>query len=82
MLSDPLDEKNRMEETVTNEGSIEALADFPFVESKKKTALVISLLNTLHDLSYVGIDTCSAVLVSTERKDFAFIDDSQAVKTQ
>ncbi len=38
---------------------------------------MVSLLNTLHDLSYVGIDTCSAVSVSTERKDFAFVDDSQ-----
>jgi hypothetical protein len=59
---------------------MEALADYPFVEPKRKTVLVISLLNTLHDLNYVGIDTCSAVSVSTERKDFQFIDDSQEAK--
>jgi hypothetical protein len=59
---------NWMEETVTGEENMEALADFPYVESKKKTVLVVSLLNTLHDLNYVGIDTCSAVSVSTERK--------------
>ena len=41
---------------------------------------MVSLLNTLHDLNYVGIDTCSAVSVSTERKDFAFIDDSLEAK--
>jgi hypothetical protein len=50
------------------------------VEPKEKTVLVISLLNTLHDLNYVGIDTCSAVSVSTERGDFAFVDDSKAAK--
>jgi hypothetical protein len=80
VLSDQLDAKGRMEETVTNEWDMEALRDFPFVEPKKKTVLVISLLNTIHDLSYVGIDTCSAVSVSTERKDFAFIDDSQEAR--
>jgi hypothetical protein len=69
-----------MEETVTDEGNMEALVDYPFVESKEKTVLVISLLNTLHDLNYVGIDTCSAVSVSTEKGDFSFIDDSQAAK--
>jgi hypothetical protein len=80
VLSDLLDSRGRMEETVTSEKDMEALSDFPFVESKKKTVLVISLLNTLHDLNYVGIDTCSAVSVSTERKDFPFIDDSQEAR--
>jgi hypothetical protein len=80
VLSDRLDAKGRMEETVTSETDMEALSDFPFVESKKKTVLVISLLNTLHDLTYVGIVTCSAVSVSTERNDFAFIDDSQEAR--
>jgi hypothetical protein len=80
VLSDLLDAKDRMEETVTSERDMEALSDFPFVKPKKKTVLVISLLNTLHDLNYVGIDTCSAVSVSTERKDFPFIDDSQEAK--
>ena len=40
-----------------------------------KTVLTISLLSTLHDLDRVGIDTCSAVAVSTEPEDFLFIDD-------
>jgi hypothetical protein len=52
VLSDRLDAKNQMEETVTGEGNMETLVDYPFVESKKKTVLVVSLLNTLHDLSY------------------------------
>jgi hypothetical protein len=69
VLSDQLDEKNRMEETVTSEGNMEALADYPFVESKQRSVLVISLLNTLHDLSYVGIDTCSAVSFGVHRKE-------------
>ncbi len=80
VLSDLLDSRGRMEETVTSEMDMEALSDFPFVESKKRTVLVISLLNTLHDLNYVGIDTCSAVSVSTERNDFPFIDDSQEAR--
>ncbi len=80
VLSDQLDAKNKMEETWTGEENMEALADFPYVESKQKTVLVVSLLNTLHDLNYVGIDTCSAVSVSTERKDFAFVDDSREAK--
>ncbi len=29
-----------------------------------------------HSLEYVGIDTCSALSVSTEASDFIFIDDS------
>jgi hypothetical protein len=47
---------------------------------KGKTVLIISLLNALHDLDRVGIDTCSAVAVSTEPEDFLFIDDSPEVK--
>lgn len=30
--------------------------------------------NALHPLDHVGIDTCSARSVSTERDDFLFID--------
>ena len=38
-------------------------------EKRGKTALVVrvSLANSLHDLDLVGIDTCSAVSVSTEK---------------
>jgi hypothetical protein len=50
-------------------------------KSKKgKTVLTISLLNALNDLDRVGIDTCSAVAVSTEPEDFLFIDDSPEAK--
>jgi hypothetical protein len=80
VLPDRLNAENLIEETVTSEENMEALVDYPFVESKEKTVLVISLLNTLHDLNYMGIDTCSAVSVSTEKGDFSFIDDSQAAK--
>ncbi len=47
-----------------------------------KTTLVVrvSLANSLHDLDLVGIDTCSAVSVSTEKEDFIFIDDSKVAK--
>jgi hypothetical protein len=47
-----------------------------------KTTLVvrISLANALHDLDLVGIDTCSAVSVSTEKEDFIFIDESREAK--
>jgi hypothetical protein len=47
-----------------------------------KTTLVvrISLANSLHDLDLVGIDTCSAVSVSTEREDFIFVDESNEAK--
>ena len=49
------------------------------VQKKGKTTLVvkISLANALHDLDLVGIDTCSAVSVSTEKDDFIFIDESR-----
>ena len=51
-------------------------------EKPGKTALVVrvSLANSLHDLDLVGIDTCSAVSVSTEREDFIFIDESREAK--
>jgi hypothetical protein len=41
------------------------------VRKKGKTTLVvkISLANAFHDLDLVGIDTCSAVSVSTEKDD-------------
>jgi hypothetical protein len=49
-------------------------------KKRGKTVLTISLFNALHDLDRVGIDTCSAVAVSTEREDFLFIDDSPEAK--
>jgi hypothetical protein len=49
-------------------------------KKKGKTVLTISLLNALHDLDRVGIDTCSVVAVSTEPEDFLFIDNSLEVK--
>ena len=36
--------------------------------------------SSLHDLELVGIDTCSAVSVSTEAEDFLYIDDSPEAK--
>jgi hypothetical protein len=47
-----------------------------------KTILVVkvSLANSLHDLDLVGIDTCSAVSVSTEKDDFIFVDGSQEAR--
>jgi hypothetical protein len=36
--------------------------------------------NALHDLSLVGIDTCSAVSVSTELEDFLFVDRSEEAR--
>ncbi len=49
-------------------------------KKRGKTVLTISLFNALHDLDRVGIDTCTAVAVSTEREDFLFIDDSPEAK--
>ena len=40
----------------------------------------VSLANSLHDLDLVGIDTCSAVSVSTEKEDFIFVDESRSAK--
>ncbi len=43
---------------------------------KEKTVLPISSTKSLHPMDYVGIDTCSAVSVSTEIADFIFVDRS------
>ncbi len=52
------------------------------VKREWKTTLVVkvSLANSLHDLDLVGIDTCSAVSVSTEKEDFIFIDESREAR--
>ncbi len=44
------------------------------------TCLPISGASPLLPLSCVGIDTCSALSVSTERRDFTFIDESLAAR--
>jgi hypothetical protein len=44
--------------------------------STEKTCLPISKSTPLLPLSCVGIDTCSALSVSTQRDDFTFIDES------
>ncbi len=51
-------------------------------DKQGKTTLVVrvSLANSLHDLDLVGIDTCSAVSVSTEKEDFIFVDESRNAK--
>ncbi len=50
-------------------------------KSDKTTLVVrISLANSLHDLDLVGIDTCAAVSVSTEKEDFIFVDESREAK--
>jgi hypothetical protein len=50
-------------------------------KSNKTTLVVkVSLANALHDLDLVGIDTCSAVSVSTEKEDFIFVDGSREAK--
>ena len=41
-----------------------------------KDAVVLVTSSSLHDLELVGIDTCSAVSVSTEVEDFLYVDDS------
>ncbi len=55
---------------------------FSLIPKNNKTTLVVrvSLVNAFHDLDLVGIDTCSAVSVSTEKKDFIFIDESNEAK--
>ncbi len=45
-----------------------------------KDAVVPVANSSLHDLGLVGIDTCSAVSVSTEMSDFLYVVDSQAAK--
>jgi hypothetical protein len=55
---------------------------FRMVPTPGKTTLVVrvSLANSLHDLDLVGIDTCSAVSVSTEKEDFIFVNESREAK--
>jgi hypothetical protein len=76
-----LDEEGTISETYVAEDSItgEEVRWWP-KKKKGKTVLTISLLSTLHDLDRVGIDTCSAVAVSTEPNEFLFIDDSPKAK--
>jgi hypothetical protein len=45
-----------------------------------KDAVVLMTNSSLHDLGLVGIDTCSAVSVSTEMSDFLYVDNSPAAK--
>jgi hypothetical protein len=45
----------------------------------ESTSLPI-LSQPLHSLDFVGIDTCSALSVSTEREDFVFIDRSEGAR--
>ncbi len=56
----------------------------PQKENKKdwgdKDAVVLMTNSSLRDLGLVGIDTCSAVSVSTEMSDFLYVDDSPAAK--
>jgi hypothetical protein len=49
-------------------------------ESSPTTCLPISGSSPLLPLNYVGIDTCSALSVSTQRADFSFLDESIAAK--
>jgi hypothetical protein len=43
-------------------------------------AVVLVTSASLHDLELVGIDTCSAMSVSTEKEDFLYVDDSPEAK--
>jgi len=45
-----------------------------------RPCLVVSSSSTLHSMDHVGIDTCSAMSVSTEIADFTYIDSSQAAQ--
>ncbi len=45
-------------------------------KKRKVTALPVSKSKALHLLDHVGIDTCSAVSVSTEIADFVYLDTS------
>jgi hypothetical protein len=58
--------------------------DQPKEQRKKvwgdKDAVVLVTNSSLHDLELVGIDTCSAVSVSTEVEDFLYVDDSPEAK--
>ncbi len=48
--------------------------------AKEKVVLMManasSRIDALHPLDHIGIDTCSAMSVSTEESDFLFIDKS------
>jgi hypothetical protein len=46
----------------------------------RATALPVVMATALHPMGYCGIDTCSAVSVSTERADFAYLDESVEAK--
>ena len=56
--------------------------DIPEDKSKKKmkVCLMGRKACTLHSMSRIGIDTCSALSVSTEVSDFMFIDESTAAR--
>jgi hypothetical protein len=45
------------------------------------TVLPVNVAKSLHDMRYVGIDTCSAVSVSTELADFFYLDRSEEART-
>ena len=45
-------------------------------ERRAVTALPVSRTKNLHPIDHVGIDTCSAVSVSTEIADFVYLDQS------
>ncbi len=45
-------------------------------KKRKVTALTVRKSKALHPLDHVGIDTCSAVSVSTEIADFVYLDTS------
>jgi hypothetical protein len=44
------------------------------------TSLPLRHIKALHPLEFVGVDTCSAVSVSTERADFIYLDESREAK--
>ncbi len=54
------------------------IKDLPTLGQKKMS--VDTKISSLHDLDLVGIDTCSAVSVSTEKEDFIFIDESREAR--
>ncbi len=48
--------------------------------SNREACMPVCLSTSLHPMDYVGIDTCSAVSVSSERADFVFLDESPKAK--
>ena len=48
--------------------------------SSSSGATCLVAMSTLHSMDHVGIDTCSAMSVSSEVGDFTFIDSSEAAK--